>query len=211
MTIDVTRNRNLRVSARPGQAGDAGDLAIMPTVKASSDALRGKPSLAMIGLLLVEMIVGYEWFMSGLVKVVHGDFPAGLAAALLDKAAGAAPWYSSLITSVFIPNAVAYGYVVEITELLAGVALIAGPLLWLFAWDRVSDRTRLAVLFFTAVATIGGAFLAVNLHIANGASHPWLIPASSFDEGIDLDSVLPSILLVIATVNIIQFRRLRRE
>ena len=130
---------------------------------------------------------------------------------LLDKSTGAAPWYSSLITSVFIPNAVPYAYIVEIAELLAGVALFAGPLLWLFAWDRVSDRTRLAVLFFTAVATIGGAFLAINLHLANGGSHPWLIPASSFDEAIDFDSILPAMQIVSATVNIILFRRLRRE
>jgi len=102
----------------------------------------------MIGLLLVEMIIGYEWFISGLVKVVRGDFPSGLAA---------------------------------------------------------------AVLFFTVVAAIGGAFLAINFHLANGASHPWLIPGDSFDEGIDLDSVLPAIQIVIAWISIILFRRLGRE
>jgi hypothetical protein len=59
------------------------------------------------------------------------------------------------------------GYAVEIAEILAGVALIGGPLIWLLAWPRVSDRVRLIVLLVAAVATIGGAFLAVNLHLAN--------------------------------------------
>ena len=69
---------------------------------------------------------------------------------------------------------------------------------------------RRAVLLSTAAAAIGGAFLAINLHLANGASHPWLIPGDAFDEGIDLDSVLPAIQIVIATVSIILFRRFRR-
>ena len=179
--------------------------------QASSDTLRGKPSLSMIGLLLVEMIIGYEWFMSGLVKIVRGDFPAGLAASLVEKAADTPAWYTSLMNSAFIPNAVAFGYVIEVAEILAGVALIAGPLLWLIAWDRVSDRIRKAVLFFIVAATIGGAFLAINLHIANGGGHPWLIAASSFDEGIDLDSVLPAMQIVIAIVSIILYQRLRQE
>ncbi len=37
---------------------------------AALDSLRGKPGLSMIGLLLVEMIVGYEWLASGVVKLL---------------------------------------------------------------------------------------------------------------------------------------------
>jgi uncharacterized membrane protein YphA (DoxX/SURF4 family) len=172
--------------------------------------LRGRPSLSMTGILVVEMIIGYEWFISGLVKFMRGDFPAGLADALLEKSVGAPEWYTSIQKVAVIPFAQPFGYAIETSELLAGVALIAGPLIWLFAWERVSDRLRSAVLFFTAVAAIGGTFLAINLHLANGASHPWLIPGDSFDEGIDLDSVLPAVQIVIATVSIVLLTRLRR-
>ena len=164
----------------------------------------------MTGFLLVEMIIGYEWLISGIVKVVRGDFPLGLADELVKMSAGTAEWYGSFLKSVVIPNAVAFGYAIEMSELLAGIVLLAGPLIWLFAWERISDRARRTVLFFTIVATIGGAFLAVNLHLANGAAHPWLLPGDAFDEGIDLDSVLPAIHIVIATVSIILFQRLRR-
>lgn len=57
----------------------------------------------------------------------------------------------------------------------------------------------------------GGAFLAVNLHVANAAHHSWFFPGDSFDEGIDLDSVLLAIQIVIAWISIILFRRLGRE
>ena len=108
-------------------------------------------------------------------------------------------------------NAVAFGYLIEISEILAGVALIVGPFIWLCAWDRVSDRVRAAVLVSTVAAAVGATFLAINLHLANGASHPWFLPESGFDEGIDLDSVLPAIQFVIAAIGIIQLKRLRQN
>lgn len=165
----------------------------------------------MTGLLVVEMIIGYEWLVSGLVKLVKGGFPSGLAEELLGKMPAAATWYGSLVRRYIIPNAVSFGYLIEISELLAGIALIIGPLVWILAWDRVSDRIRIAILLAITAAAIGGALLAVNLHLANGASHPWLLPGDSFDEGIDLDSILPGIQIVIAIVSSVALRRLRRD
>jgi len=180
---------------------------MMPDAK----LLRGKPGLSMIGLLLLEMIIGYEWLVSGVAKFVRGGFPSGLADELLKKSVGAPAWYGGLMKSAFIPYADVFGYLIEIAEVLAGIALLVGPFIWLCRWDRVSDRTRATVLFFTAVAAIGGTFLTINFHLANGGSHPWFIPESGFDEGIDLDSVLPAIQIVIAVVSIIFLTRLRRE
>ncbi len=54
-------------------------------MKPNLDTLRAKPGLSMIGLLLVEMIVGYEWLVSGVNKFVRGGFPSGLADELLEK------------------------------------------------------------------------------------------------------------------------------
>lgn len=164
----------------------------------------------MIGLLAVAMIVGYEWFISGLVKLVRGDFSSGLADELLEKSAGATPWYVAFLKAAVIPNADVFGYPIELSEPCAGAVLIPGPLIWLLAWDRASDLTRSAVLWLPALAAIGGAFLAINLHLANGASHPWLIPGDAFDEGIDLDSALPAVQVVIATISLILLGRLRR-
>lgn len=187
-----------------------GDHAARTAPPTRPDTLRGMPSLSMKGLLVVAMVIGYEWLISGLVKFMRGDFPAGLANELLEKSAEAPAWYGSFLKSAVIPIAELFGYAIETSELLAGVALIAGPLIWLFAWDRVSDGIRRAVLFFMAVAAIGGAFLAINLHLANSASHPWLTPGDAFDEGIDVDSV-PAIQIVIATISIIFLTQLRRE
>ena len=41
----------------------------------------------------------------------------------------------------------------------------------------------------------------VNFHLANGSAHPWLIPGDGFDEGVDLDSLMPAIQLVLVGVS----------
>lgn len=156
--------------------------------------------LPLVGLLAIQIAIGYEWLMSGLTKIVRGGFPAGLADELREKSEGAAGWYTSFLDSIVIPYGRAWGYAIEIGELLIGAALIFAALVWLFGWERVSAPQRRKVFMATALASLGGTVMAVNFHLANGASHPWLIPADGFDEGVDLDSLLPAIQLVLAAV-----------
>lgn len=166
--------------------------------------------MGLIGLLAIQIVIGYEWFMSGLVKVVRGGFPGGLADELAEKSEGVGGWYGSFLDDAVIPNAQAFGYLIEIGELLIGVALIGAALAWLFAWERLSVRGRAAVLLVTALAALGGIFMNVNFHLANGSAHPWLIPSDGFDEGVDLDSLLPAIQLVLAGVSTWLLVALRR-
>ena len=54
----------------------------------------------------------------------------------------------------------------------------------------------------TGVAAIFAVLLAVNLHILNGGTHPWLLPSDAFDEGVDLDSLLPALQFVLFIVSL---------
>ena len=51
----------------------------------------------------------------------------------------------------------------------------------------------------------------INFHLANGSAHPWLIPKSGFDEGVDLDSLMPFIQIVLAGVSLKLWAVLHRE
>jgi len=51
----------------------------MSTETSTPSANASAARLALIGLLLVQIFVGYEWFNSGLTKIVRGGFPNGLA------------------------------------------------------------------------------------------------------------------------------------
>ncbi len=166
--------------------------------------------LPLIGLLLVQVFIGYEWFMSGLTKIYRGGFPSGLAKELTEKSEGAPGWYKSFLDGSIIPNANAFGYLIEIGELLLGVALIAAAVVWLFGWERLPSGGRVAVLAVTALASLAAIFMNVNFHLANGSAHAWLIPKDGFDEGVDLDSLMPAIELVLIVISVGLLRSLRR-
>jgi len=167
--------------------------------------------LPLIGLLAIQLIIGYEWLMSGLTKFARGGFPFGLADELTEKSEGIGGWYRDFLDDVVIPNAVGFGYVIELAELAIGVAFIGAAVTWLFAWERIGAGGRTAVLAATVLGALGGVLMSVAFHLANGSAHPWLIPGDGFDEGVDLDSLLPAIQLVLATVSAGTWLALRRE
>lgn len=99
--------------------------------------------LPLQGLLVIQILIGYEWLMSGLTVAM-----------------------------------------------------------WLFRWQSLSLRVRSVVLLGTAVAAVGGVLMNINFHLANGSPHPWLIPSCGFDEGVDLDSLMPATQIVLIAVSI---------
>lgn len=167
--------------------------------------------LALTGFVVVGLFVGYEWFMSGLTKFVRGGFPSGLSAELTEKSEGVAGWYKSFLDSVVIPNGKLFGILIEAGELLIGIALIGSAIVLLLRWRQLSYRAEVAVLATVALASLGAIFLNVNLHLANGSAHPWLLPEDGFDEGVDLDSLLPLIQLGFLVVSVKLLVALRRE
>lgn len=152
--------------------------------------------LARKGLWVVMAFIGYEWFMSGLTKLARGGFASGLADELAEKSEGTVGWYKSLLDSIVIPNAKVFGLLIEIGEIAIGVGLIGAAVALLFRWQRLDYRRELLVWSAVALGSAGAIFMNLNFHLANGSPHPWLIPADGFDEGVDMDSLLPLIEFV---------------
>ena len=149
--------------------------------------------------------------MSGITKIVRGGFPGGLAEELQAKSQGAASWYGSFLDSVVIPNGTLFGVLIIVAEVAVGAALIAAAALWAFRWDTFGTTGRTAVLAVTLAAAIAGILMNVNFHLANGSAHPWIIPSDGFDEGVDLDSFMPGVQLVLAFVSVSVWKALRRQ
>ena len=61
------------------------------------------------------------------------------------------------------------------------------------------------------LASLGAVFMNLNFHLANGSPHPWLIPKDGFDEGVDMDSLLPLIQIAFLVVSTKLMVTLRRE
>lgn len=170
---------------------------------------KGKRSPALVGLLLVQILLGYEWLSSGLTKVVHGDFPAGLADELGDRLGDAPGWYGGFLEGTVIPHAQAFGYAIEVGEILTGLALVATALVWLWAGTSLCGCIGRAVLGALAAAALAGVVMNVNFQLANGGSAPLPIAADSFDEAVDLDSLMAALELVLVAVSIHALRALR--
>jgi hypothetical protein len=60
------------------------------------------------------------------------------------------------------------------------------------------------------VAALAGIAMAVNFHLANGSTHPWILPRDWFDESVDLDSLLPLIQAAFIWVSVATWLSLRR-
>lgn len=148
---------------------------------------------ALVTLLAVQIIIGWEWLASGITKVASGTFVSGLAGELHDKSRDAAGWYRSFLDSSIIPNAHTFGVLIEVGEIAVGLTFILGGIVWLTRWSKLSDRLRVSLLGAVMAAALAGTFMAINFHLANGGNHPWLIPKDGFDETIDVDSVLAMI------------------
>ena len=161
------------------------------------------------GLLVVALFVGYEWLMSGLAKLVRGGFPSGLADELREKSEGISGWYQRFIEDTVIPNGASFGILIEVGELVIGVALIAAAATLLARRD-LGMRGQSIAMVAIAAAAVGAIVMNVAFHLANGSAHPWLIPAEGFDEGVDLDSLMPLIELALLVVSIRWLRALRR-
>lgn len=167
--------------------------------------------MALTGLLVVGLFVGYEWFMSGLTKLVRGGFPSGLADELRETSEGMTGWYKEFLDGTVIPNGTTFGVLIELAELAIGVALIVSALVLLVRWSQLRYRGATIVLATVAVASAGAIVMNVAFHLANASPHPWLVPGDGFDEGVDLDSLLPMIELVFVVIAVRLLLALRRE
>jgi uncharacterized membrane protein YphA (DoxX/SURF4 family) len=163
----------------------------------------------LVGLLAVQIFLGYEWFMSGLAKVLAGDFASGLANTLSDQTKDLTGPYKSFVDSVVIPNGQLFGYLVMVGELALGLVLIGAALLWVAHWSQLGFTGRQVVLGLIVLGGVIAIFMNINFHIAGGASHPWLIAADPNGEGVDLDSLMPIIQIIISGTAFVFLRRLR--
>lgn len=173
----------------------------------------GEGRIALPALLMVQVVVGYAWLMSGLAKVVRDGFVSGLASDLRELSPSA-DWYESFLDGTVIPNSHFFAYLIIVGELAAGVMFIVAAGLWLWRWERLPAGGRIAVLAATALAALAAIFMNINFHLANGSAHPWVLPRAGFDERLDLDSLLlllEFILLVVSTDLLVRLWRATRR
>lgn len=158
-------------------------------------------------LAAIQAILGWEWLMSGGNKLLSGSFPQGLAATLTDNFKdNPNTWYVTFLQQIILPHSVFYGYLIEWTEITIAVILLGGALL-LLGQPRLPGEPQHGIAvgycITVAIAAAVGALLTVNFHFLMGG---WVIPgfnsSAAYNEGIDLDALIPPLSLVILIANL---------
>lgn len=162
---------------------------------------------ALGALLLAQLCVGYEWLVSGLTKIAHGDFPSGLAAQLGDLGKQAPAWYRDFLASAIEPHAQAFGYAIELSELVVGIVLLGAAGALLIGGYRLSARLQRWLQLATGAAALTGLLMLVNFELANGARFGLALAPDSFDEGVDLDTLMIGLQLALLVFSAAALRR----
>lgn len=176
------------------------------------------PNIALVGL---QLLVGYEWLVSGVDKLLFGLFPERLGGLLAPLVSGGhlPGFFAALLRQVAMPNAVFFGYLIEWAETLAGVGLITaglvamlrpllerhlhGPPAVIFA-----GGFRL-VRFLAPIAAAGAGLLSLSFFFLDGLPTPWFTPSIAYGGAIDTGLFLAAASVVIIASQLIQ-RRQRR-
>jgi hypothetical protein len=147
-------------------------------------------------LAVIQAIVGYEWLVSGANEVLSGQFPQRLGGTLADGLKhNPNGWYASFLHAIVLPHSVFFGYLIELGEVGIGLALLGGALLLVGHLPARGERFyRLACFEIGAVSLAAFASVAWcgNFHFFKGDGFvSALNPGDPFDEGVDLDTLLP--------------------
>lgn len=163
-----------------------------------SDTSFSGSRLPVVALLLVQLVIAYEWLNSAVTKIVRGGFATGLGAQLAKNSDGSPDWYKTVLSTVVIPHSATFGYLIVAGEMLVGVGLIAATVVLFVRGHRLNITVLRGVLAVVAVTTVSGAFMNLNFSLFSGDPTPWSLGGDAFSEGVNIDKLLLLMQLAIA-------------
>ena len=173
------------------------------------------PNIALAGL---QLLLGYEWLLAGGDKLLLAAFPAQLAGMLLTLVGGGhlVGFFAAILQGLVAPNALLFGYLIELGETLAGLGLMAAGLVTLLrplAGRYLSGISATVFMFgdrllgrLALLAAMGAGLLGVSYFFLDGLPAPWFLPSVAFGGSIDngLFLAIASVILVVS--QLIQWR-----
>lgn len=179
--------------------------------QASVVSLTTSTNVALAGL---QLVIGYQWLVSGVDKMLLGNFPAQMGQLLAGQiGSGKLPgFFGALLQALVVPNAPVFGYAVMLGETLAGLGLVAAGLLALLRplaearssgrpWEVFALTDRL-VTGLAPLAAVGAGLLGLSYYLLDGAPPLWFTPSLAYGGAIAPGMVvaLASLVLVVAQV-----------
>ena len=120
----------------------------------------------LLGLVGIQVVFAYEWWTAGWEKIWSGTFVSHMPTTIAFFASkNPFPWYQTFLTSVVMPNATVFGYVVEWTELVIGSVLAVTAFIFLLERRILARRVALvcaSVVLVIAMVLLGNFYLATS-------------------------------------------------
>jgi thiosulfate dehydrogenase [quinone] large subunit len=149
------------------------------------------------GLAAVLLLLGYEWLLSGLNKLLSAAFGGGLADQLRQASDGNPNrWYVRFLSAAVLPHAGAFAAAVAWGEVAVALGLAGGAVAWI-GGGRLPARWGRRLQLATCVALLGSALMTANYYLLAGNGLPWLNPGAPFAEGLDIDGLLTLVALAL--------------
>jgi hypothetical protein len=172
-------------------------------------------NVALVGL---QLVIGYQWLVSGVDKILLGTFPAQIGHLLAGQiGSGKLPMYfSALLQALVVPNAPLCGYAIMVGETLAGLGLVgAGLVALLRPLFEARARGRLWQLFamtdrlvtgLAPLAAAGAGLLGLSYYLLDGAPTLWFMPSLAYGGAIAPGMVVALASLVLVAVQVVRPR-----
>jgi hypothetical protein len=167
-----------------------------------------------IALAGLQLVIGYQWLVSGVDKLLLGTFPLQMGPLLAGQIGGGKlpGYFAALLQGLVVPNAPAFGYAIMLGETLAGLGLIAAGLLELLRplaeahlvgsiWTVFAVTDRL-VTSLAPLAAAGAGLLGLSYYLLDGAPTIWFTSSLAYGGAVAPGMViaLASLVLVVAQV-----------
>lgn len=163
-------------------------------------------------LAFLQLLLGYEWLLAGVDKLLLGNFSAQLSGLLqANLRGGRLPgFFAALLRGLVVPNAPLFGVLIEWGELLAGLGLLSAGLFTLLAPFVQRLHAHTVVKLFTATRTLveklaplaagGAGMLGLSFFLLDGMPLPWFEPSIAYGGSIDTGLFLAagSLILLIS-------------
>lgn len=167
---------------------------------ARREAVGAAPAAVTAVSCVLQIVLAYEWLVSGLDKLANRHFDSQLVSLLQQGSQGSRyGWYVSLLRTFVLPNHTVFALLVQVTEPAVGLALLMGGALGLFR-----PHTRIAIYgaLAASAALLGSTLLCLNYFFQGDCPVPSVNPSNSFVPGVSINIFVALISLVLLVTNL---------
>lgn len=142
-------------------------------------SLREEKSNAHSIVMFFTLFLGYEWFMSGLGKLLSGKFVMGFHDHIAKHLSKSYGFYTPVMKHLILPYSKAFGYFIEFSELFIGIVFIIAFFVMItnaFTW----------MLKWTIFASYLATFISLNIFLFSGETY-FANPAKPFKPSVSFN------------------------